>query len=281
MPPLLVFDVIAPVPAILDGFKSASIIGRAVADGLIALNVIELRDFAADKHRLIDDHPFGGGAGMVLKPGPLFAAIESRLALAPADRTRVLLFTPQGRRFHQAEAEGFAAWANAVRASATSTPAVIASAPTTIASNPTTIVLSADAEPAPAAEPAPPRLILVCGRYEGIDERVIEHFRPELISIGDFVITGGEVAAMVVIEAVARLLPGVCGNAQSLDEESFGGDDGGFEYPQFTRPASFRGYDVPEVLLNGNHAAITAWRKAEGERRTREAREKRATPDPK
>ncbi len=252
MTPSLVFDVIAPVPAILDGFKSSSIIGRAVTEGLIALNVIELRSFTTDKHRLIDDRPFGGGAGMVLKPEPLFAAIESRLALSPADRTRLLLFTPQGRRFLQAEAEAFAAWARA--ASALTSP-------------------PESADPAPSPDPAPPRLILVCGRYEGIDERVIEHFRPELVSIGDFVIAGGEVAAMVLIEAVARLLPGVCGNAQSLDEESFGpGADGGLEYPQFTRPASFRGYEVPEILLNGHHAAITAWRKAQSERRTREAR---------
>lgn len=233
--PSALFDVIAPVPAILDGFRSSSIIGRAVEDGLIGLDVVALRDYAEGKHRIIDDRPFGGGAGMLLKPEPLFAAIEARLALsAPAD-ARLVVLSPAGERFHQAKAEHYARWFLE--------PANVAS-------------------PEPELTAPPRRLILVCGRYEGIDQRVLDHFRPELVSLGDFVIAGGEVAAMVVIEAVARLLPGVCGNAESLREESFGaGTGGGLEYPQYTRPASFRGYDVPEVLTGGNHAAIEAWRR--------------------
>lgn len=235
--PLAVFDVIAPVPAILDGFRSSSIIGRAVADGLIELNVINLRDFAEGKHRVIDDRPFGGGAGMLLKPEPLFAAIEARIALSPPGDARVLVLSPAGTRFRQSAAEELGRW------------------------------LLADGAPSPGSPGIPPdrpprRLLLVCGRYEGIDQRVLDHFQPELVSLGDFVIAGGEVAAMAVIEAVARLLPGVLGNTESIREESFAAaTGGGLEYPQYTRPASFRGYDVPEVLTGGNHAAIEAWRR--------------------
>lgn len=232
------FDVVAPVPSILDGFRSSSIIGRAVTEGTIELNVVNLRDFAEDKHRIIDDRPFGGGAGMLLKPEPLFAAIEARLALAPPGHARLLVLSPAGTRFRQPDAEAMARW---------------------LLGEPTPERGPAEASP---AGPPPRRLLLVCGRYEGIDQRVLDHFRPELVSLGDFVLAGGEVAAMAVIEAVARLLPGVLGNTDSIREESFGAaTGGGLEYPQYTRPASFRGYDVPEVLTGGNHAAIEAWRR--------------------
>jgi tRNA (guanine37-N1)-methyltransferase len=210
------FDVIATVPSIFDGFRTASTIGRAQESGVMALEVHDLRNWAHDRHRTIDDRPFGGGAGMVLKPEPLFAAIEA--VRNPAE-SRLVVLSPRGARFTQARAGEFADWMKGG---------------------------------------ASRQLVLVCGRYEGIDERVIEHFRPELLSIGDYVICGGETASMVVIEAVARLLPGFVGNEESLGEESFA--EGTLEYPHFTRPAEFRGLRVPDVLLSGDHAAIRAWR---------------------
>lgn len=220
---MLSFDVIAPVPEIFAGFKDSSIMGRAVEEKLIAINVHNLRDYTHDKHRQIDDRPFGGGAGMVLKPEPIFEAIET---LRRPD-SRLLLMSPQGRTFTQRMADEYAAWGRAR---------------------------------------AEGQILILCGRYEGLDERVIEHFRPEMISLGDYVIAGGEVAAMVVIEAVARLIEGVVGNAESLKEESF--TDGRLEYPQYTRPAEFRGYAVPEVLMSGHHKRIEEWRAEESRKRT-------------
>ncbi len=229
-PPRVRFDVIATIPELFDGFRGASVIGRAAAEGRIALEVHDLRNWTEDRHRTIDDRPFGGGAGMVLKPEPLFRAIED---LRRPDASRLVLLSPSGERFHQARASEMARWGR-------------------------------DA----VTEEA--QFLFICGRYEGVDERVVDHFKPELISIGDYVIAGGEVAAMVVIEAVARLLPGVLGNEESAGEESFSGPF--VEYPHFTRPASWRGYDVPEVLVSGNHERIRAWRAEEMARRTRERR---------
>lgn len=217
------FDVIATVPEIFSGFVSTSILGRAAEKGLIEIKVHDLREFAHDKHRMIDDRPFGGGAGMVLKPEPLFLAIEK---IRESENSRLIFLSPQGERFHQKKAEALAE--------------------------------------------ANGQILLVCGRYEGIDERVIEHFQPELLSIGDYVIAGGEVAAMVVIEAVARLVKGVLGNEASVSEETFTQDR--LEYPQYTRPAEFRDLAVPDVLLSGNHAEIAEWRKQQREIRTKKAR---------
>lgn len=215
---LIKFDVIATIPGIFDGFTGASILGRAAEQNLIEIRIHDLRQWAKDKHRMIDDRPFGGGAGMVLKPEPLFDAIESLLA----PESRLIVLAPSGRRFDQGHARDLS-----------------------------------------GAE----HLILVCGRYEGIDERVIDHFKPELLSIGDYVIAGGEVAAMVVIEAVARLVPGVLGNEESTVDESF--VDARLEYPQYTRPADFRGRKVPEILISGDHKKIAEWRKQESAARTK------------
>lgn len=211
------FDVIATVPGIFDGFITSSILGKARERNLIEIKVHDLREYATDRHRMIDDRPFGGGAGMVLKPEPLFAAIDA----IRVPSARLIVLSPGGARLTQALASAFA---------------------------------------------KDEHIILVCGRYEGIDERVIEHFKPELLSIGDYVINGGEVAAMVVIEAVSRLVPGVLGNEESVGEESFSG--GKLEYPQYTRPAEYAGYKVPDVLMSGHHAEIEAWRKEQSRTRT-------------
>lgn len=215
---MLTFDIIATMPEIFDGFRSASLLGKAAEKMILAINVHDLRSFATDKHRTIDDRPFGGGPGMLLKPEPLFRAIES---IRRPSASRLLAMTPRGERFTQERARALASWS----------------------------AIEHDAQ-----------IVIVCGRYEGIDERVMEHFRPEEISIGDYVIAGGEVASMVVVEAVARLIPGVMGNAASGEEESF--EAGDLEYPHYTRPAEFRGLAVPDVLVSGDHAAIEAWRRS-------------------
>ncbi|MEK8023720.1 MAG: tRNA (guanosine(37)-N1)-methyltransferase TrmD [Candidatus Hydrogenedentota bacterium] len=215
---MLGFDIIATVPEIFDGFRTASLLGKAVEKNIIALRVHDLRDFATDKHHMIDDRPYGGGPGMVLKPEPLFLAIEA--VRRPDIPSRLVVTAPRGKRFTQARAGEIAAWNE---------------------SSPET------------------QLILVCGRYEGIDERVMEHFRPEEISIGDYVINGGEVACMVIVEAVARLVRGFMGNEESALDESFTRDK--LEYPHYTRPAEFRGHAVPDVLVSGHHAEIEIWRR--------------------
>lgn len=212
------FDVVATIPRMIEDFRGCSVIGRAAENGLISINVHDLRDFTSDRHRSIDDRPFGGGAGMVLKPEPLFACLD-RLLGEVGVKSRLILLSPRGRRFAQSDAREYASWCEG------------------------------------GGERG---LILICGRYEGVDERLIEHYKPELLSIGDYVIAGGEVAAMVVIEATARLIRGVVGNEESIRDESFSNDS--LEYPQYTRPAEFRGMKVPDVLLSGNHAAIREWR---------------------
>src|SRR4051812_44166897 len=188
-----------------------SILGKARAEGLLRVEVTDIRDFADGKHRVTDDVPYGGGAGMVMKPEPLVAAIEDAKQREP--QARVVLMSPQGRRFDQDKA------------------------------------LELSRQPA---------LVLVCGRYEGVDERVLRWVDEEL-SLGDFVLTGGELAALAVVDAVARLLPGVLGNELSAQSESF--EEGLLEYPQYTRPPSFRGAGVPAVLQSGDHARIARWRR--------------------
>jgi tRNA (guanine37-N1)-methyltransferase len=204
-------------PEIFRGYLEASILGKAAERGLISLNLVNIRDYARDKHRTCDDAPYGGGAGMVLKPEPLAVALEAVGAAAGAEKgagPRVVCMTPSGRIFDQDMAQG----------------------------------LAAEGE-----------IVLLCGRYEGIDQRIIDTFVTDELSIGDFVLSGGEVAAMVVIDAVARLVEGVI-KEDSLQEESFAG--GLLEYPHYTRPEDFRGLKVPEILLSGHHAEIARWRLA-------------------
>jgi len=212
--PSLRIDVLTLFPNLFDGFIDQSIVGRAVAKGLVRIERWDVRRWAEGKHKQVDDRPFGGGPGMVLMGPPVVAAAEAVQAAAepPGD---LIILSPQGPRFNQARARELA-----------------------------------DRR----------RIILVCGRYEGFDERIIEILQPEQLSVGDFVLSGGEVAAMVVIDAVARLIPGVLGDAESAVDESFG-PDGGLEYPHYTRPREFRGLTVPDVLLSGDHAAIARWRR--------------------
>lgn len=209
-------DVFTIFPGLVDGFASESLLGRARQQGTLDVRVHDLRDQTTDTHRTVDDSPFGGGAGMVMVPEPIFAAVEL------VDPPRPLLYlSPAGRRLDQAYARELA---------------------------------SRDG------------FSLLCGRYEGVDERVREHLVDDELSIGDYVLGGGEVAAMVVLEAVGRLVPGVMGNDTSADEESF--SDGLLEYPHYTRPAEFRGWTVPDVLRSGDHAKVARWRRAESLRRT-------------
>jgi tRNA (guanine37-N1)-methyltransferase len=220
-------DVFTIFPGLVDVFCAESLLGKARASGLLDLRLHDPRAHTSDVHRTVDDAPFGGGAGMVMKPEPLFAAVEA------ADPPRPLyLLGPGGRQFDQAMAHELA-----------------------------------DLAAAPAADPTSGGFSLLCGRYEGIDHRVRDHLVDGELSIGDFVLNGGEVAACVVIEAVVRLLPGAMGNAASPAHESFGAS-GLLEEPQFTRPAEFRGWAVPEVLRGGDHARIERWRRAQALYRT-------------
>ena len=207
------FDVVTIFPAMLEGPLSHSILRRARDRGLITVRLHDLRDHATDRHRKVDDVPFGGGGGMVLMPGPLFRAVETIRADHPVAASRTILLCPQGRTLDQQEAGRLAGF---------------------------------------------DRLILICGRYEGVDERVREHLVDEEISVGDFVMTGGEIPALAVIDSVTRLLPGALGDARAAQHDSF--CDGRLDHPHYTRPADFRGLKVPDVLLSGDHARIAAWR---------------------
>jgi tRNA (guanine37-N1)-methyltransferase len=209
-------DVFTIFPQLISDYAAHSLLGRGRRNALIDLRVHDLRDGAHDAHRSVDDTPFGGGAGMVLKAEPVFEVVES------VDPPRPLvLLTPSGRRFDQAMADELAASGG---------------------------------------------FSLLCGRYEGLDERIRAHLVDEEVSIGDVVVAGGEVGALVILEATSRLVPGVMGNAVSADEESF--RTGLLEYPQYTRPAVFRGWEVPEVLRSGDHERIARWRRAQALRRT-------------
>ncbi|MCL4535837.1 MAG: tRNA (guanosine(37)-N1)-methyltransferase TrmD [Bacteroidetes bacterium] len=208
------FDIFTLFPGMFEGPFSHSIIQRALARGLAEINLHNIRDYATDRHRTTDDYPFGGGPGMVMKPEPIFAAVESVLAAAPPSARRIVLMSPQGRLFRQSIATELAGL---------------------------------------------PHLLLICGHYEGVDERVRRHLVDDEISIGDYILTGGELPAMVVIDAVLRLQPGVLHDEQSAAEESH--TSGLLEYPQYTRPAEFRGWRVPGILSSGDHAAVAAWRR--------------------
>jgi tRNA (guanine37-N1)-methyltransferase len=215
---LFEFHIVTLFPELFSDFADTSLIGKAHKSGLLSIKCIDLRDFTHDRHRSVDDEPYGGGAGMVMRPGPIFEMFD---ALPPCHR---VLMTPQGAPFNQAKAR---------RLSGLS------------------------------------KVMLFCGRYEGVDERVRDKFDEE-ISIGDFVLNGGEVAAMVVVEAVSRLLPGVLGNAESMVEESF--CSGLLEYPQYTRPETIQNLSVPEVLLSGDHGRVRKWRRQQALLRTRKRR---------
>jgi len=218
--PDLRIDVFTIFPTMVEQFADQSLLGKARAGGLLDIRVHDLRAATTDVHRSVDDSPFGGGAGMVLMPEPIFTMVES------VEPPRPLLYLgPAGRRFDQAVARELA---------------------------------------------ASDGFSLLCGRYEGVDERVREHLCDGELSLGDMVLSGGEVAAMAVLEAVGRLVPGVMGNETSADDESF--SDGLLEYPHYTRPASFRGWEVPEVLRSGDHGKIARWRRAQALRRTIERR---------
>jgi tRNA (guanine37-N1)-methyltransferase len=214
-------DILTLFPEICRAPLAESMMKRAQDSGALDLRIHNIREWTTDKHHVVDDAPFGGGQGMVMKPEPVFAAVE---ALKTGDST-VILMSPQGRRFSQQVATEFA----------------------------------------PAAH-----LIILCGHYEGIDHRVTEHLVDAEISIGDYVLTNGAIAAVVVVDAVTRLLPGVLGDEQSAADDSFSA--GLLEAPQYTRPAEFRGWKVPDVLLSGNHAEIAAWRKEQAMQRTRQNR---------
>ena len=214
-------DVFTLFPQIVDGFCSHSLLGRARESGAVVVNTFDIREHTTDVHRTVDDTPFGGGAGMLMRPEPIFAAVEAAQPPRP-----LLLLGPGGQKFDQKMAEALAATGG---------------------------------------------FSLLCGRYEGVDQRVREHLVDHEISIGDVVLAGGEVAACLVIEAVTRLLPGVMGNAESPITESFGAH-GLLEEPQWTRPAEFRGWEVPEVLRSGDHAKIAKWRHAQALWRTLQQR---------
>jgi tRNA (guanine37-N1)-methyltransferase len=214
----MIFDILTLLPEVCHLYCQASILGRAQKSGLITVRTTDIRQFAEDKHRTVDDEPYGGGNGMVMMPGPLMAALDS-LDAEPSGE--VILLSPQGRPFDQKMALELA---------------------------------------------GRKRLILICGRYEGLDQRVIDLAVDREVSIGDYVLTGGELAALVVVDAVSRMIPGVLGGEDSAQCDSF--MEGLLEHPHYTRPAQYRGLKVPEVLLSGNHGAITRWRRKESLRRT-------------
>jgi tRNA (guanine37-N1)-methyltransferase len=215
-------DVFTIFPGILEGPVRESLLGKAIGEGLLDVRVHDLRDWSEDRHRMVDDTAYGGGPGMVMKPEPFFAAVES---LDP-DRGHVLLLSPAGRRLDQALVRDLA---------------------------------------------GEEHLTLLCGRYEGVDERVVEGLPAEEVSIGDYVLAGGEVPALVVIEAVSRLVPGVIGKEESHERDSFA-EPSVLDHPQYTRPPAFRDMPVPEVLLSGDHAAIERWRQEAAREKTRRNR---------
>jgi tRNA (guanine37-N1)-methyltransferase len=217
-------DVLTLFPEMLEGVFGASILGKAREKKLVALSAINFRNYATNKHNTVDDYPYGGGGGMVLKPDPVFAAVED-LEVAPDTKPRVILMCPQGETFTQAKAEE----------------------------------LSRESH-----------LVFICGHYEGYDERIREHLVTDELSIGDYVLTGGEIPAMAVIDSVVRLLPGVLGNESSAVTDSY--STGLLEHPHYTRPPEFRGWSVPDVLISGHHGRIEAWRREQSLLRTLQRR---------
>jgi len=229
MPPYLRFDVFTLLPDVFEPYLQASILQRARQRGLVEISIHNIRDWATDKHHVTDDEPYGGGGGMVMKPEPIFAAVESVLGSPPS--CPVILLTPQGRVLTQAVVTELAA------------PA-----------------LRRD------AGGPPHHLALLCGRYEGVDERVRQHLVSDEISVGDYVLTGGELPALVLIDAVTRLIPGVLGDPDGPWDDSHA--SGLLEYPHYTRPPEFRGWRVPDVLVSGDHARVARWRREQALLRT-------------
>ncbi|HJQ81551.1 MAG TPA: tRNA (guanosine(37)-N1)-methyltransferase TrmD [Lacipirellulaceae bacterium] len=219
-------DVLTLFPEMLSGYLGQSLVKRAVDAGVLDIRVHNIRDWARGKQRQVDDRPFGGGPGMVLRPEPVVESVEAVQGEGEAPGHLVLL-TPQGRRLNQRVAEELAGQR---------------------------------------------RLVLICGRYEGVDQRAIDLLAPDELSIGDYILGGGEVAAMVVIDAVARLVPGVLGDEESNKQDSFSGDPPLLEFPQYTRPREYRGLTVPDVLMTGNHPEIARWREEQKVDRTRRRR---------
>ncbi len=211
------FDILTLFPEMFNSIMNESIIGRAVENGYVEINPVNIRDYSKDKHNRVDDYPYGGGAGMVMQPGPIYDAYKS---VANDEKVPVIYMSPQGKQLTQDIAQKLA---------------------------------------------LNDRIVLLCGHYEGVDERVLEEIVTDEISIGDYVLTGGELPAMVVIDTVSRLIPGVLAD-DSTKEESF--SDGMLEYPQYTRPIEFMGKKVPDVLVSGHHANIAKWRKEESYKRT-------------
>jgi tRNA (guanine37-N1)-methyltransferase len=216
----MIFDILTLFPGMFSSPLEESILGKALERGIIDVRLHNIRDFAFDKHQMTDDRPFGGGEGMVMKPGPIVTALDALHREGP--RPWVVLLTPQGRLFHQGTARELSRL---------------------------------------------PRLVLICGRYEGVDERVAQHFVDDEVSLGDYILTGGELAAMVLVDAITRLLPGVLGNAASAQMESF--TEPMLEHPQYTRPPVFRDFEVPAILLSGNHETIRRWRRGQALQRTK------------
>jgi tRNA (guanine37-N1)-methyltransferase len=218
-------DIITIFPKMVEGPLAEGIVARAIANGVLDVKVHDLRDFTTDRHRVVDDMPFGGGPGMVLKPEPLFAAVD-RIREERGSVGAVILTSPDGERLTHAVAARLSALDH---------------------------------------------LVVLCGRYEGVDERVREHLATETVSIGDYVLSGGELPALVIVDAVARLIPGVVGDEASVAGDTFA-RDGLLDFPQYTRPAEFRGHGVPPVLLSGHHAEIEKWRRQQALERTRRHR---------
>ncbi|MBR2905853.1 MAG: tRNA (guanosine(37)-N1)-methyltransferase TrmD [Lentisphaeria bacterium] len=212
-------DIITLFPDIFFGPLSSSIVGRAVKNGIVEINAVNLRDYTHDRHQTVDDKPFGGGPGMLMKPEPLFEAVEA----LRKENTKVILTGPRGVKFDQKMAKE---------------------------------LTNED------------HLIIICGHYEGVDERVREHLADVEVSIGDYILTSGNLPAMVICDAVTRLLPGALGCGESGEDESFSTEDGVLEYPQYTRPARFRSWDVPEILISGDHGKIEKWKREQAVRET-------------
>lgn len=222
----MIFDIVTVFPGMFTGPFDDGMLARARRSGQVGLRIHDLRRWGVGRHRQVDDQPYGGGGGMVLKPEPFFEAVDWVRKRYPAQRERIILLSPQGRKFDAGRAERLAGEFD--------------------------------------------RIVLLCGRYEGVDERIAEALADEEMSIGDFVLTGGEIPAMVVIDAVSRFIPGVLGGAEAAAKDSFSA--GGLDFPHYTRPADYRGLKVPDVLLSGDHGAIERWRRDRSERSTRNKR---------
>jgi len=220
-------DVLTLFPGLFQGYLGESLLSRAIQAGLVEVHLHNIRDWAKGRHRTVDDRPFGGGPGMILKVEPVVECVEAVQSYA-APAGHLIMLTPQGMRLQQSMVERLAGY---------------------------------------------PRLLLLCGRYEGFDERIRDILKPEEISIGDYILNGGEVAAMVIIDAIIRLVPGVLGDERSAWEDSFSSGRRILEYAQYTRPREYRGYTVPEVLLSGDHEAVARWREENSRLRTKQRRE--------